>query len=120
MEAKTETLLKQVQSGKMETDTLKILDYAMKSKQFIIPDVEFKFCMKHETASARVAGLEKIGLVKKIDKHKSAKGTYSIYSYVSDPKEVAKCAHEQFIKRFDRWFKKAPEFAEFVDVTIKN
>ena len=114
MEAKIEALLNQIESGKMKTDSAKILKYIIDSGICTTPDVEFKFAMKHQTASARMCSLEKIGIIERAGTVDTQSGTHTLYRYQSNPIKIAENAHEYRMKSYGKWLKRGRNFKELI------
>ena len=114
MEAKIQALFNQIESGKMKTDSAKILKYIIESGVCTTPDIEFKFGLKHQTASARITGLEKIGIIERVGTIETHSGTHTLYKHQPDPIKIAENAHEYRMKSFGKWLKRGRNFKELI------
>lgn len=118
MEAKLTALFKQIHSGKMKSDSAKILNYIIESKMSTMPSIEFKFAMPRQTVSARVSDLEDLGVIKKQGTHETRSGVYSLYVYESDPVKVVKNAKERELIKFNNWLKRGGKFKHLIDSDV--
>ncbi|TYP71514.1 MarR family transcriptional regulator [Aquimarina intermedia] len=114
MNPRVKALLKQVNSGKMETDKVRILHHIKKHPYTTLPEIERKLNMKHQTASARTSDLQDLGLIEESGEVKKGNSTHSYYKFQPDPNKQAKNAFERKKIKFSQWRKKG--LSQFKDL----
>ena len=118
MEAKIEALMKQVETGKMNTDKAYILDYLKrrtKKKQGTdIVDLEHHFTMKPTTILARLSDLEDMGLIYKKGKRNREEQdqNYSLFYVEEHEEQIAHRAQLRHVDKFKKWITKGLKFTE--------
>lgn len=120
MNTKVKALLHQIETGKMKTDLVKILDYIMVNEMTSRPLIADGLNMKLQTTVARVSDLLDMGIVEVIDCHDGIGSLtfehldYEILKHQPDPIKVAKNAYERKRDKFEKWKKRGlNEFSEF-------
>lgn len=120
MNTKVKALLHQIETGKMKTDLVKILNYIMVNEMTSRPLIADGLNMKLQTTVARVSDLLDMGIVEVVDLNEVVSLTYldyldyEILQYQSDPIKVAKNAYERKREKFEKWKKRGlNEFSEF-------
>lgn len=109
-EMKIKALLKQVQSGKLENDKSRILDYGIRKRQFTINDICLDLCMIVQTASARISDLEDLGFLKVVGSIED----YTLFEVELDSNLRLQNANKRNKDKFQKWLSKADEFVDFI------
>ena len=121
MNTKVKALLHQIETGKMKSDLVKILNYIMINEMTSRPLIADGLNMKLQTTVARVSDLLDMGIVEVVDSSDLLFGSYyfedldyEILKYQPDPIKVAKNAYERKREKFEKWKKRGlNEFSEF-------
>jgi len=79
-----EALLKQIESGKIETDKAKILNYIINNPNSTWLDIKISLNLLENTAGARISDLEDLGLIMPKYTKEQRGSNQSTYIYVSD------------------------------------
>jgi predicted ArsR family transcriptional regulator len=84
MRAKMEALLKQIESGKIETDKAKILNYIINNPESSRIDILEALDMLENTATGRISDLEDLGLIMPKYSKEQRGSSQSMYVFVAD------------------------------------
>ena len=115
MNTKLKALLKQIESGKMETDVAKILSYVITNRYTSRPLIADGLNMKLQTVVGRVSDLLDMGI---LEAFSNEGDEYEILQYQADPLRQAKNAVDRKKKKFERWKKRGiNEFGDFLDLS---
>lgn len=98
---KLKALEMQIQSGKMVTDSGKILDTIIRHKSMTIPNIVYWTKIKESTVVARLSDLEELGIIQKSGTNKQ--GKHSLWIYVPDENERRKNQDKIQIRRYLQW-----------------
>ncbi len=106
---KIDALLFQIESGKMESDKAKLL-YTLRFGNYTLNQI-VGLGWKIQTASARLADLEEMGLVRKTYNPDSK---YSTYSFVKTPEEQKELQDDIQREKLLKYFSKGCEMGYIV------
>ncbi len=109
MKAKIKALLFQIESGKMDSDKAKILNYLMMYDSNIIR-LGQALQMKHQTLTARLSDLMDLGVINSIEGVNLRGISYSIYVYQPNEQIQEMNAYNRKLERYYKWLKKGKEF----------
>lgn len=104
---KIRALMHQIESGKLESDKARILDFIIKFPRSNTKLIQRHLRLSHETASARLSDLQDLGLL-----DANTEGAFSEFFYEPDPKKQKVNAFLRKTERFEKWKKKAQEFRD--------
>jgi DNA-binding transcriptional ArsR family regulator len=117
-QAKRETYLHQIESGKIRSKTVRVLYHLQKMEAHpglvttdIMRDV---LGYSHQTLTAILSSLQDAGLIKIIGTVRSDRGVYSSWKYVSDVDERERLAELRHQEKYNLWLKRGVE--EFHDL----
>ncbi len=109
-------LMKQIESGQMETDSARILDYIMMHGMTSRPIISDVLGIPEKTVSARVSMLLDIGVLEVVEHDSGDKPDYEILRYQRDAMRQVANAHERKRKKFISWKKRGlKEFSDFLN-----
>ena len=77
--------LNQIESGKAESDSAKIMHYMSRHKFATNADIMKAFGVKHQTATARMSTLCQLGILYECGIRKTGNKSHQLYGYVSNP-----------------------------------
>lgn len=113
MEAKVQTWLNNIASGNIRSKTERILDCIMKSGSNGIPTdvMRTRLGIAHQTLTGVLSVLNDAGMIMVVGtwQPQDSSNVYSIYRYVSDPKEQAMLKHYREREKVLQWLKKGIE-----------
>lgn len=113
MKAKIKALLFQIESGKMDNDKVRILNYLMMHDSNIIR-LGQALQMKHQTLTARLSDLMDLGVIDSIRLTNLNGLSYSMYFYQKNEEVQEINAYNRKLERYHKWLKKGDEFKNFV------
>lgn len=112
-ETKIKALMLQIDSGQMESDAARVLDFIIKEKFSSMPIICDALDMPEKTVSARISGLLDIGIIEIVESDDDAK--YHIYRHQANAMGQVKNAYNRKKAKFEQWKKRGlQEFGEFL------
>ena len=106
-------LLKQIETGKIDTDSAKILNYIKTNVMTSRPMIEDSLGMSHQTASARVSDLLDMGIIEVVE----SDADYEILKYQPSEHSQIKNARKRKYDKYVKWKKRGVEqFSDFLDL----
>jgi len=117
LRAKTKTWIAQLQSGKIESNKIKVLQYIKRNPTTNIkkPKTDIRtMCQKlgmvHQSLTSSLSNLEDMGLITVIGIIEDNSKYYSIFKYVDDEVEREKLMEARYKRKFQTWVKKADKY----------
>jgi len=117
LKAKTRTWIAQIESGKIESNKLKVLNYIKKNPttNFKKPKTDIrtmcnKLGMVHQSLTSSLSNLEDMGLITVLGIIEDNSKYYSIFKYVDDEVEREKLMEARYKRKFQTWVKKADKY----------
>ncbi len=103
--AKIQALKKQIQSGKMQTDSARILEYIMRTGPAFIPELMQTLHLKQPTVTGRVSDLEDLGLLENLGAFMTPFSDYkqSKFGYISSEEKQKLNRINRRLKKRNRW-----------------
>ncbi len=112
-DTKVKSLMKQIESGKMQSDSARILNFIIKEKYISRPLICDALGILTQTATARLGDLQDYGIVEVVKTDLDPE--YDIYKYQSDPMRQVKNAYNRKKMKFEQWKRRGKkEFSEFL------
>ncbi|MCB0448445.1 MAG: MarR family transcriptional regulator [Gelidibacter sp.] len=120
MKAKIQALLKQIHSGKRQSDKARVLDFVMKHPYCTTVDVEVKLNMLHQTASARISDLLDLGVIEERGTKETATSNFTYLKYQPDYLQQVINSRNRKKDKYDNWVKKGlTQFNDLINPELK-
>ena len=123
-QAKRETYLKNLESGMIETKTMRVLYYIRSFELSSICntyDMRDQLNMPHQTLTAIISNLLDLGSIRISEEIKKGKNTYSSYRFVPDIQDQIRIANERKKEKFEYWLKQGVnEYSELMSGILFN
>lgn len=116
--ASIKSLLEQIESGQLRTDRAIILNYIKKNtekkKPTTVLDLRNRLMIPHQTMTARLTGLEDLGVIYKDGEIKVRDTNYCCFYF--EPCTLKRFENIKKIRteKFEKWIKKANEFEDLI------
>lgn len=107
--AKRETYVKQVESGNLNSQTIRVLHYIRYNPLCDTDELRTKLEMAHQSVTAVISNLLDIGLITIVGETKKRDNIYSMYRYVHEPHLQEQCATERKKEKFKQWIRQGKE-----------
>jgi len=112
MKTRLKALMKQIDSGQMKSDIVRILDYIMKNEMSSPPMISDALNIPIVTVRPRCTNLLDMGIIEVVE----SDADHEILKHQKDSIRVAKNAYERKKAKFDQWRKRGlNEFSEFLN-----
>jgi hypothetical protein len=123
-QAKRETYLKNLESGLIQSKTMKVL-YFIKTYELSsicnTYDMRNSLNMPHQTLTAIISNLLDLGSIKISEEIKKGNNTYSIYRFVPDIQDQIRISNERKKEKYNYWLKQGiNEYSELMSGAIFN
>ena len=120
--AKTQTLMRNLESGLIKNNTDKILKLIFQYNDVGINTDELRnHKFAHQTLTSALSNLLDVGLIKIVAIQKVRKNVYSVYKYVCDLDERKELVKQRNSDKLNRWFNKGlSEHKEFLSENLQN
>jgi hypothetical protein len=107
--AKRETYVQQVESGNLNTQTIRVL-YQIRFNPYTDTDeLRTKLQMAHQSLTAIISNLLDIGLIVIVGEISKRKQVYSQYRYLHEPHLQEQAAKERKSDKFKMWIRQGKE-----------
>ena len=120
MDAKTQTFLDYVNSGKRDTDKAKVYFWILHCKLTDIRQISLNARLPEKTVSGRLSELMEMGVIKVFDTFQEGKSTFSMYISQTDPIKIQQNADTVRKKKLIKWAKKGlNDFRGHLDLGVQ-
>lgn len=102
-ETKIKALLHQIESGQMENDASKILNFIIQKRKADMPLICKELKMSEKVVSARLSGLQDIGIIQEVKQEEAPR--YKTYRYQKSPAMQVHNAYMREKWKFEQWKK---------------
>lgn len=107
--------MRQIDSGQMKNDASRVLNYIIINGYTSLPLICDALGMPEKTVSARLSGLQDIGIIEIVPSKEGEQTDFQIYLYQSDPMSQVNNAYRRKKAKFNQWKKRGvTEFSEFL------
>lgn len=114
---KIKALMNQIESGKIESDACRILDTIIRHQYSSLPLLCDYLGMPEKTVSARLSGLQDIGIIEIVHPEEGEKHDFQIYRYQPDPMRQVRNVNDRRRAKFNQWKKRGVrEFSDFLQL----
>lgn len=121
MKPRVKALLKQINSGQLQTDMARILSHIKMHPFTTLPEVKRKLALSHQTASARISDLLDMGLIEEKGEKKNNIGTYTYFKFQPNISIQLLNAETRRKEKYKHWVKKGlTKFNDFINPELRK
>lgn len=107
--AKRDTYVKQVESGNLNSQTVRVLHYIRYNPLTDTDEMRTKLEMAHQSITAIISNLLDMGVITIVGEVKKRDNIYSMYRYIHEPHLQDEVAKERQKAKFKLWIKQGQE-----------
>jgi len=113
--ASKQTLLDQIDSGKIETDKLKVLNSVIKHGKGTYKEIASRIKINENIAQKRASDLFNDGYLYEDSTLTTSKGHYTVYEFEPNEELRKKRAENIRYEKYVKWSKKGIDFQDLID-----
>ncbi len=114
---KIKALMAQIDSGQIKNDAARILKFIIDQKFSSLPIICDLLGMPEKTVSARLSGLQDIGIIEVVEPKEGEVDEFQVYKHQPYPLAQVKNHHQRRKAKFNQWKKRgAKEFSDFLQL----
>lgn len=119
--AKRETYVKQVESGNLQSQTIRVLHYVRYTPLCDTDELRTKLQMAHQSVTAVISNLLDLGLITIVGEITKRKQMYSQYRYIHEPNLQEQCARERKKEKFKMWIRQGQDtYGDLLSKGLQN
>jgi transcription initiation factor IIE alpha subunit len=120
-QAKRETYVKQVESGNLNSQTIRVLHYVRYNPLCDTDELRTKLEMAHQSVTAVISNLLDLGLITIVGEISKRSQVYSVYRYVNEPHFQKQCATERKKEKFKTWIRQGKDtYGDLLSEELQN